>query len=191
MTDINLYLNNYKKNGDNIWFEKIYHCFINKIYNYYYYKIFDRQIAEDLASEVLIKVYKNLRKNEFNEKSFTSWIYKIANNQLIDYYRKTKSKKYIQALSDEIDNIENENLIEDDFFKKNSPLIKKELGFENYKLVGAMSKLTKLQKDVVTLIFLEDCDFKTIADIYDKKQSAIRGILFRAISILRKELENQ
>jgi RNA polymerase sigma-70 factor (ECF subfamily) len=190
MTDINLYLKNYKKSGDKIWFEKIYNCFITKIYNYYYYKIFDRQIAEDLASEVLIKVYKNLRKNEFNERSFTSWIYKIANNQLIDYYRKTKNEKHVSSLPDDIESIENENLIETDYFLKNSSIVKKEFGFENIKILDAMIKLTKLQKDVVTLIFLEDCDFKTVANIYGKKQSTIRGILFRAINILKNELKN-
>jgi RNA polymerase sigma-70 factor (ECF subfamily) len=190
MTDINLYLKNFKKSGDKIWFEKIYHCFITKIYNYYYYKIFDRQIAEDLTSEVLIKVYKNLRKNEFNVKSFTSWIYKIANNQLIDYYRKTKNEKYILSLPDDMESIESENLVETDYFIKNSSLIKKELGFENVKIISAMNKLTKLQKDVVTLIFLEDCDYKTIAEIYGKKQSTVRGILFRAMNILKNEMKN-
>jgi len=190
MIDINLYLKNYKKSGDKIWFEKIYYYFIPKIYNYYYFKIFDKQTAEDLASEVLIKVYKNLRKKEFNEKSFTSWIYKIANNQLIDHYRKTKNEKHTLSLPDDIESIENENLIENDFFIKNSLLIKKELGLENYKLISAMNKLTKLQKDVVMLIFLEDWDFKTIANIYGKKQSTIRGILFRAINILKNEMKN-
>jgi len=190
MTDINLYLKNYKKSGDKIWFEKIYRYFIPKIHNYFYYKIFDRQIAEDLAAEVLIKVYKNLQKKEFNEKYFTSWIYKIANNHLIDYYRKIKDEKYTLSLPDEIESIEDYNLIENNLFIKNSSLIKEELGFENHKLIDAMSKLTKLQKDVVTLIFLEGCDFKTVANIYGKKQSTIRGILFRAIHILKNEIKN-
>lgn len=184
ITDINLYLKNYKKSGDKIWFEKIYNYFMPKIYNYFYFKIFDRQIAEDLAADVLIKVYLNLNKKDYDHKWFTYWIYKISNNHLIDYYRKTKDEKFVFSSMD----IEEYNSIENDFFSKNSLLIKEEIGFENHKLLSAMDKLTKLQKDVVKLIFFQDCDFQTIASIYNKKQSTIRGILFRAMKILKNEM---
>lgn len=184
MTDINLYLKNYKKSGDKIWFEKIYKCFMPKIYNFFYFKIFDRQLAEDLAADVLIKVYINIQKKEYDQKWFTSWIYKIANNHLIDYYRKIMNENNLLSSMD----MEEYNLIENDFFSKNSFLVKEELGFENHKLLSAMDKLTKLQKDVVKLIFFQDCDFQTIANIYNKKQSTVRGILFRAMKVLKNEM---
>jgi RNA polymerase sigma-70 factor (ECF subfamily) len=153
----------------------------------------DEQISEDLTSEVFLKVYKNLQDKEFNSKSFNVWIYKIANNQLIDYFRKTKTDRERTFLADwqEQDNIRDSSLLENDFFIKNSMLMKKELGFENHKLVEAMCKLTTLQKNIVILIFVMDFDYKTIANILGKSQSTIRGILFRAMNILKSEIKNE
>lgn len=192
MDDIDKYLINYRKSGDKIWFEKIYYHYLLKIYNFFYFKTMDEQISEDLTSEVFLKVYKNLQDKEFNSKSFNVWIYKIASNQLIDYFRKTKTDRERTFLTDwnEQDNIQDSSLLENDFFIKNSMLMKKELSFENHKLVEAMCKLTTLQKNIVILIFVMDFDYKTIANILGKSQSTIRGILFRAINILKSEIKN-
>ena len=193
MDDIDKYLINYRKSSDKIWFEKIYYHYLLKIYNFFYFKTMDEQISEDLTSEVFLKIYKNLQDKEFNSKSFNVWIYKIASNQLIDYFRKTKTDRERTFLTDwqEQDNIRDSSLLENDFFIKNSMLMKKELGFENHKLVEAMCKLTTLQKNIVILIFVMDFDYKTIANILGKSQSTIRGILFRAINILKSEIKNE
>lgn len=192
MNDIDKYLINYRKSSDKIWFEKIYYHYLLKIYNFFYFKTMDEQISEDLTSEVFLKAYKNLQDKEFNSKSFNVWIYKIASNQLIDYFRKTKTDRERTFLTDwqEQDNIRDSSLLENDFFIKNSMLMKKELSFENHKLVEAMCKLTTLQKNIVILIFVMDFDYKTIANILGKSQSTIRGILFRAINILKSEIKN-
>jgi len=192
MNDIDKYLINYRRSSDKIWFEKIYYHYLLKIYNFFYFKTMDEQISEDLTSEVFLKIYKNLQDKEFNSKSFNVWIYKIASNQLIDYFRKTKTDRERTFLTDwnEQDNIQDSSLLENDFFIKNSMLMKKELGFENHKLVEAMCKLTTLQKNIVILIFVMDFDYKTIANILGKSQSTIRGILFRAINILKSEIKN-
>ena len=193
MDNIDKYLINYRKSSDKIWFEKIYYHYLLKIYNFFYFKTMDEQISEDLTSEVFLKIYKNLQDKEFNSKSFNVWIYKIASNQLIDYFRKTKTDRERTFLTNwqEQDNIRDSSLLENDFFIKNSMLIKKELGFENHKLVEAMYKLTTLQKNIVILIFVMDFDYKTIANILGKSQSTIRGILFRAINILKSEIKNE
>jgi len=193
MNDIDKYLINYRKSSDKMWFEKIYYHYLLKIYNFFYFKTMDEQISEDLTSEVFLKIYKNLQDKEFNNKSFNVWIYKIASNQLIDYFRKTKTDRERTFLTDwnEQDNIQDSSLLENDFFIKNSMLMKKELGFENHKLVEAMCKLTTLQKNIVILIFVMDFDYKTIANILGKSQSTIRGILFRAINILKSEIKNE
>lgn len=190
MINIDLCLKNYRKTGDNVWFEKIYNDFAPRIFSFFYYKVFDRQLAEDLTSEVFIKVYKNLKTQKIKSKVFKVWIYKIAKNHFIDHYRKNKKYKDKIIITDRLESIIDDKLIEYDFFKKNSALIKKEFGFENYRLIDAMNSLTKLQKDVIILVFLENYDFKTIASIYGKSQSTIRGTLMRAINVLKTELND-
>jgi RNA polymerase sigma-70 factor, ECF subfamily len=191
MDDVTFYLINYRKTKDNLWFEKIYYHFMPKINNYFYFKTMDKQISEDLSSEVFFKVYSNLETKNLNGNSFKFWIYKIANNQLIDYFRKTNKDSKNILLTDWQDEIEDNSVVENDFFLKNSTLIKKELGFENQKLFEAVNNLTPLQKNIIELIFIMDFDYKTISNILGKKQSAIRGVLFRAINTLRSELKNE
>ena len=191
MDDVTFYLINYRKTKDKIWFEKIYNYFMPKIYNYFYYKTIDKQISEDLSSEVFFKVYNNLETKNLNSKSFKFWIFKIAKNQLVDYFRKTKKDSENILLVDWQDSIEDNSIIENDFFLKHSAILKKELGFENQKLIEVINKLTPLQKNIIELIFIMDFDYETIANILGKKQSAIRGILFRAINTLRSELKNE
>ena len=192
MDDINSFLKHYRKSGEKKWFEKIYYYFMPKIYNYFYFRTTDKHISEDLASEVFLKVYKNLNTKKFDSKSFHTWVYKIAKNQLIDYFRKTKGDNKILPITDwlEYDNLQDDNLIEENYLIKNSVLLKKEFAFEDEKLVEAMEKLTKLQKFVIFLIFVMDFNYEMVANIITKKQSTVRVIAFRAINILKNEIRN-
>jgi RNA polymerase sigma-70 factor (ECF subfamily) len=184
MANINLYLKNFKKSGDNIWFEKIYLEFLPGIYRFFYLKLLDKQLSEDLTSEVFIRVYKNLQKTNLNEKTLSAWIYKIAYNLLIDHYRKKTGNIKELSIEEVYD-----SLIDENELLNNSSILKKELGFENLKLLKSMSGLTKLQKDVIMLKFVENFDYATIANILGKKQSTVRGILFRAITKLKNDIK--
>lgn len=192
MDDINSFLIHYRKSGEKEWFEKIYYYFMPKIYNYFYFRTLDKQTSEDLASEVFLKVYKNLNTKKFDSKSFQIWIYKIAKNQLIDYFRKTKEDNKIIQVTDwlEYDNLQDENLLDENFLIKNSVLLKKEFAFEDEKLIEAMKKLTQLQKFVIFLIFVMDFNYEIVANILTKKQSTVRGIVFRALNTLKSEIRN-
>ena len=182
MKNIADYLNNYKKSKDTNWFEGIYNIMMPKIYRFYYLKTFNRELSEDLTSEVFIRVYSNIDKTDLNERSFMAWIYRIANNLLMDHFRKNKNRGRQVELE------ENSIMIsDDDILKKNSSLLRKELGFENISLLNALSNLTGLQRDAVLLKFLEDMDYKTIASIFGKRVSTIRSIIFRALTKLKEE----
>jgi RNA polymerase sigma-70 factor, ECF subfamily len=182
MKYIEEYLKNYNKSKDTKWFEKIYNLMMPKIYRFYYLKTFSRELSEDLTSEVFIKVYLNLNKTDLNKKSFMAWIYKITNNLLIDHFRKNKDRGLQVELEE--DSIK---MVDEDILMKNSILLRKELGFANISLINALNKLTGLQRDIVLLKFLEDMDYDTIASIFGKRVSTIRGIIFRALTKLREE----
>jgi len=193
MREIDSFLIHYRRTGEKIWFEKIYYFFMPKIYNYFYFRTSDRQMSEDLASEVFIKVYKDLQTKKFNSRSFNVWIYTIARNQLIDFFRKNKKEQAEMFLTDwqDEDILQNNSIAEDNFIINNSSMLKKEFAFENIRLVKAMEKLTHLQKNVLLLMFVMDFGYEGVADIMKKKQSTIRGIVFRAVSILKNEIQNE
>jgi RNA polymerase sigma-70 factor, ECF subfamily len=182
MKHIEEYLKNYKKNKDTKWFEGIYNIMMPKIYRFFYLKTFNKELSEDLTSEVFIRVYRNLDKTDLNERSFMSWIYKIANNLFIDHFRKNKSRGF--QVKFEEDSLK---ITDEDILIKSSSLLRKELGFTNIPLLNALNKLTVMQRDIVLLKFLENMDYKTIASIFSKRVSAIRGIIFRALTKLKDE----
>ena len=64
----------------------------DKIYNYFYYRVnFNCALAEDLTSEVFTKAL--IKFDYFDqERSFQSWVYKIAQNHLFNYYRDNKNE---------------------------------------------------------------------------------------------------
>jgi RNA polymerase sigma-70 factor (ECF subfamily) len=185
MENINSYLKRYKNSGDKVWFEKIYHHYMPKIYRFYYFKLMDKQTAEDLTSELFIRVYKGLRKTNLNSKTFNIWTYRIANNLLIDHFRKMGKVDEYNAASEKFDDLTKGS------FSTNSSFIRGELGFENHKLVTAIDRLSKLQRDVILLKFVEEMDYDTIARVLKKRKATVRGIVFRAITKLKTEIKEE
>lgn len=186
MESIGRHINNYRKSGDRKWFTLIYQEVMPRIYRFYYFKTMNRELSEDLVSEVFIRVYRNLRKINLNERSFMVWTYRIANNLLIDHFRKnTGNAEPLEPVLARI------KVTDEEFFKKNSNLFRKEFSFKNTELIAALNRLTGLQKDVLLLRFVEDMDYTTIAGIFNKSKGTIRGIIFRAMEILRKEMGSE
>ena len=69
-------------------FGKLYDKYIKKIYNFIYYKTHHKETAEDLTSQTFIKALDNIKTFSESKGSFASWLYRIARNNVIDYYRK-------------------------------------------------------------------------------------------------------
>lgn len=183
MGDIGSYLKEYKKTGDRKWFSMIYRMTMSRIYRYFYFKTMQRELSQDLTSEVFIRVYRNLAKTDLNEKSFMVWIYRIAHNILVDYYRKNSGDE--MAVGEVADHL----IIRDEqVLMQESSFLKKELGFKRPDIISALNSLTGLQKDVIILRFIENMDYRTIAGIFKKSSGTIRGIVFRAMERMRKEI---
>ena len=185
MVNIDSYLKRYKDSGDKIWFEKIYRHYMPKIYRFYYFKLKNRQLAEDLTSELFIRVYGGLGKTSLNSKSFSVWIYRIANNLMVDYFRKTGKAVEYSTAPEKFDNLVQQSSSAESYFAKS------ESGFKNRKLAAAVGRLTELQRDVILLKFVEDMDYDTIAQVLKKRKATVRGIVFRAMTELKAEIKKE
>jgi len=183
MGDVGSYIKEYKRTGENKWFAMIYEETMPRIYRYYYFKTMERELSQDLTSEVFIRVYTNLRKTSLDERTFMVWIYRVARNLLIDHFR--KNNKNNLPIEQVIDNIK---INDEQVLIQESSFLKKELGLEKPQLIAALNNLTGLQKDVLILRFVEDMDYGTIAGIFKKGRGTIRGIVFRAMEKIRKEM---
>lgn len=84
---------------EKIEIENLYENFRKPLLRYISYKVSDSHSAEEILNDVFFKASKSLE--SLNEKTkIQSWLYKIASNQIIDYYR--RKKEYIADLEDDI-----------------------------------------------------------------------------------------
>lgn len=143
----------------------------------------DKEGAEDILQEIFIKAYFNLRDYDDSLK-FSSWIYRIAHNEVIDNYRRLKSRpkiveldinvSQIQELSAGVDLLEN--------------IAKTE---EIVEIKRAISKLKIKYQEVLVLKFIEDKDYKEIADIIKKPLGTVASRINKAKEDLKKIVTNK
>ncbi len=145
----------------------------NKIFGYTYYRVQQREDAEDLTSEVLLKMVRSLKTQHGN---FLAWIYRIANNTIIDFYRRraTRSEISIESLKQDIPSVE----------------VSRDILTEN-KMRKALAHLTPDQAQVITLRFLQDYTNQEVAQIMGKTVGAVKVIQYRALKALKEYLAKE
>lgn len=170
-------------------FEKIYEHFLPEIFRFITLQVSTRHAVEDLTSEVFIKVYRFLDKARVNSATIRPWIYRIARNTLIDYYRKTAKNKANVSIDDYLGYDNQSNILDIPGFQYSSEDISDNSDFSNIKLMEAMKLLSELQRQVLLLRFVEDMDYRTIGRILNRAENSIRAIKFRALMKLREFLK--
>ena len=155
-------------------FGLLYDKYVRKIYDYIYFKTHHREIAEDLCSKTFIKCLENLKNYQAAKGSFSSWLYRIATNTVIDHYRTQKNHANIE---DAWDFDSGEDLLKD---------------VENKDKFAEVEKLLKQlkpeQRDIVMLRIWSGLSYKEIAEISGKSEDNCKMIFSRAIGSLRSEL---
>ncbi len=160
------------KSGENAAFGELYELCFDKIYRFIYFRVGHKEIAEDLTEEIFIKAFENL--HTLNQSgSFEAWLYQIARNKVIDYYRR---KQMLTNLEDVEHSLEYEtNLID-----------VVNLKIEQRIFVKLLKELPSEQQIVIKLKFLEDLSNREIAELLHKTEGAIRVIQHRAITKLKE-----
>jgi len=164
--------------GDQEAFSALYDLFIDPIYRYVYFRVKSRD-AEDIVETVFVKVWTNIKKYKARKKQlFSAWVFKIAHNLVVDYYRKAKDKNFDELKIDVVDSKREHNPIRTTERSLNSGLLKK-----------AISTLKKPYQDVVVYKFINQLSNSEIAGIMKKSEGSVRILQFRALKALKAELE--
>lgn len=161
--------------GDTEAFAQLYDILVDPIYRYLYYKV-DRNEVEDLTESVFLRVWENLPKYRKGKTPFTAWVFRIAHNLVIDYYRLNKA---VRELDETIP----------DQRREHNPIMRLEDSLSRENLRAAIGKLKETYQQVIVLKFINDLSNEEIAKTLKKRPGSIRVLQFRALKALKQILQ--
>lgn len=162
------------QDGSSEAFAKIYDALAVPIYRYMYYRVHAGD-AEDLTEMVFLKAWERLSQYRKTQFSFSAWLFKIARNLVIDYYR-------MHTFSAELDHSF------PDTRRENNPSSHVEDILTQQTLKNALAKLKESYKQVIILKFLNDLSNREISEIMGRSEGTVRILQFRALKALKKIL---
>ena len=141
-------------------FEKIYSDFSRKIYNYVYSRLLQREAAEDVTSEVFIKVIQNLPRYDSSKAMISTWIGTIARNTVNDYVKKASFQR--ESLTDEFSEQTGESQHTPHDNPHDKPSLKDP---SNEKLYNILIHLSDEERDFLELRYELNLKNQEVADI--------------------------
>ena len=165
-------------NGENLNLQDLianYNEFVDQIFRFIYLKTSNRETAEDLTSDCFMSAIKYMQVNRVD--NVRAFLYKIARNKVIDYYREKGRVIY----SDEVV-MEHEG--EDDY---DSFVNRQDANM----VYAAMKHLDDGDREILTMRYIEDLPVAEIGEAIGKNAVATRVQIFRALRRMRSILENR
>jgi len=144
------------------------------MFRYFFYRTKTREDAEDLTSEVFVRVVGSIRNQQGN---FIAWLFRIAKNLLIDHYRKSGRTKEIS--------------LEEVGDPASSPAKDKRETPHPEEIKKILDSLTDEQREVITLKFIEGYTNEEVANVLGKSVGAVKLLQFRALSKLKDTLSEE
>lgn len=156
-------------------FGNLYEGYVDSIFAFVFRKTGERELAEDLCSQIWMKAMKALERFETQEgASFKSWIYRIAQNTIIDYYRAKKQ------------DIDIDEIAEIGFHHNMADYIDNKQRLENVE--AFLETLKPLEREIVILRVWDDLSYKEIAEITGKTQDNCKQIYKRSLEKIQANI---
>jgi RNA polymerase sigma-70 factor (ECF subfamily) len=159
--------------GDTNAFGVLYDRYIDKIYRFVYYKVYVKEVSEDIVSDVFHKALQKIKTFDADKGTFSAWIYRIARNSVIDHYRKDKGDVPIDDIFDV-------------GFDERTP--------ESLDAVAALAKVSEYletlsakQREIITLRVWEEMSYQEIAAIVGGSEDSVKMAFSRGIRELREK----
>jgi RNA polymerase sigma-70 factor (ECF subfamily) len=175
------------KTGDQPAFEYLVQKYRRPMISFMYRMARNTAAAEDLAQEVFLRVYRSRENYEASAK-FTTWLYRIATNLAVNHARDTRHERPEVTVSlDEPDEETGTTLeLPDGSLTAEQAMVRRERMLAIRRTVEA---LPEQQKMAVIMHKYQQMDYKQIAEVLKKSESATKSLLFRAYETLREQLK--
>lgn len=154
-----------------------------RLYNFIYSKVFDRDVTEDIFQDTFIKVIRTLKRGKYNEEGkFLPWVMRIAHNLVIDYFRKNNRMPKFDCSGD----FDIFDVLGDDNLDAERLMVKDQIENDVKNLI---EELPEDQKEVLLMRIYKDMSFKEIAERTDVSINTALGRMRYALINLRKVIE--
>ena len=166
------------KSGNSEAFAELYDACVERVYRYVYFRVTDDDAVEDLTSQVFLKAWENLDRYEIGSSPFVAWLYTIARNLVIDFYRTQKSSVPL----DDVTALP---------AREQSPAEEAELRFSLQAMRDGLQALTDDQQQVLILKYIAGLPNENIAKLMNRREGAIRALQMRALQTLSKYMKEK
>ncbi|MDE1970019.1 MAG: RNA polymerase sigma factor [Patescibacteria group bacterium] len=164
------------KSGNTNAFGVLYELYAESIYRFIFLKTSNQEDTEDLVHQTFLKAWDHIPYYEERGIPFLSWLYSIARNTVIDFYRTRKATSELSETfqsklvsSNELERLESHIALQ---------------GIKKY-----IAELGPIEQDALLLRYVEDLDHKAVASIIQKSESATKVLIHRAIAKLKHKLD--
>ena len=142
--------------------------FFPRIFRFISYRINNRDEAEDLTSEVFLRL---VRSRDVIIGNTQAWLYRVAKNIITDHYRHNSIRRNIIERNDELN-------------EYSDPKSDTSAGTTAYDIERSLKHLTDEQYQVIILKFIEGYSTREVASIMEKTEGAVKGLQFRALQTM-------
>jgi len=160
-------------------FVELYEYFFPRVYNFVYARLKNSADADDVTSVTFLKMNENLESYDPERAAFSTWLFRIATNAIIDSTRR-------QSNSQETEWEEFFDPAAPDYDEPEAKIVESET---NRELLTALDKLNERERRIIELKFWGEMDTRSIADVLDMKEGNVRVTLHRALGKLKNFLE--
>lgn len=161
------------KDGDIEAFGALYERYLERIYRYIRVRVAEETIAEDISENVFLRAYESIDRYQERGFPFSAYLYRIARNQIVDYYRKRKEEAPIEAADQTIADTQN---LEDGLI----------LSDQVQEILAALETLPEDYQEVIRLRVVLDMPTSDVAKWMNRSEGATRVLLHRALKAIRE-----
>jgi RNA polymerase sigma-70 factor (ECF subfamily) len=176
------------REGDDVGFNFLIEKYRKPIINFMYRMVHNQAVAEELAQEVFLRVYRS-RLTYRAEAKFTTWLYRIATNLGVNHARDTKHERAAQTIY--LDQPDPETGTTPDV-ADSRPVVEEEL-LKDERMQAIRKHVMALperQRTAVLMHKYQGLDYKEIGAVLRLSESATKSLLFRAYQTLRERLKD-
>lgn len=173
--------------GNESAFETLLFRHKDKIFRTILSKVRDRELAEDIFQETFVKVINTLKLGNYNEEGkFLPWAMRIAQNLVIDHFRRSSRMKMIGESSSKSEDFNIFSILKMEDLNVEQAIVREEL---EQQMLALVEYLPETQKDIIQKRIFQDLSFKEIADMEDISINTALGRMRYALINIRKMIE--